>query len=210
MPIGSYSILEVIVRQLAKASFDRITLAVNHQASLIQAMFGDGGAWGVEIDYSVESKPLSTIAPLLLVHDLPDVFLLMNGDVLTDIDFAAFLGEHASGRAAFTISAARRVQVIDYGVLHTDASGSLVGFEEKPRIDYLVSMGVYAVNREVLRHVPPDTEFGFDDLMWALLAAGQSVAVHQHHGYWLDIGRPDDYHRATEEFEADPSRFLGR
>jgi NDP-sugar pyrophosphorylase family protein len=107
------------------------------------------------------------------------------------------------------ISASRRSQLIDYGVLYTSPGGYLEGFEEEPRSDHLVSMGVYAVSREVLRHVPPDTKFGFDDFMWVLLAAGERVAVREHPGYWLDIGRPDDYHQAIEEFEADPGRFLG-
>ena len=88
MPIGEYPILEVIVRQLAVQGFDRVTMAVNHQANLIQAFFGDGSKWSLQIDYSVESKPLSTIGPLTLIDDLPDAFLLMNGDVLTDLGFA--------------------------------------------------------------------------------------------------------------------------
>jgi NDP-sugar pyrophosphorylase family protein len=210
MPIGEFSILELIARQLERAGFRRITMAVNHQAALIRALFGDGSQWGLQIDYSLESRPLSTIAPLLLVDDLPETFLLMNGDVLTDLDFRAFLAAHEESGSAFTISASRRSQLIDYGVLHASPEGYLTGFEEKPQTDYLVSMGVYAVNREVLRHVPPETRFGFDDLMWALLRAGERVAIREHHGYWLDIGRPDDYHQAIEEFEADPGRFLGQ
>src|SRR3954451_24526909 len=87
MPIGEYPILEVIIRQLAAQGFRRITMAVNHQASLIQAFFGDGCKWGVEIDYSLEEQPLGTIAPLSLISDLPETFLLMNGDVLTDLDY---------------------------------------------------------------------------------------------------------------------------
>ena len=210
MPIGEHSILELIVRQLHRSGFRQITMAVNHQANLIRAMFGNGSQWHLQIDYSLESKPLSTIAPLLMIEDLPETFLLMNGDVLTDLDFRAFLGSHEKAGSAFTISAARRSQLIDYGVLHVSPEGYLAGFEEKPRSDYLVSMGVYAVSRDVLRHVPPDTKFGFDDLMWELLRAGERVAVREHHGYWLDIGRPDDYHQAIEEFEANPERFLGR
>src|SRR4051794_13902280 len=87
MPIGEYPILEVIIRQLAMQGFERITLLVNHQAELIRAFFGDGEKWDVQIDYSIESEPLSTIAPLGLVKDLPQNFLLMNGDILTDLNF---------------------------------------------------------------------------------------------------------------------------
>jgi NDP-sugar pyrophosphorylase family protein len=209
MPIGSSSILELIVKQLAHAGFQRVTMAVNHQANIIRALFGDGSQWGLLIDYSLESKPLSTIAPLLLIEDLPATFLLMNGDVLTDLDFGAFLDGHTRAGSLFTIAASRRSQLIDFGVLHASPEGLLEGFEEKPRSEYLVSMGVYAVSRDMLRHVPPDAKFGFDDLMWALLKAGERVSVHEHRGYWLDIGRPDDYHQAIEEFEANPGRFLG-
>ena len=210
MPIGEYSILELIIRQLTHFGFDRITLAVNHKADIVRALFGAGDQWGVAIDYSFEDKPLSTIAPLHLIDDLPDSFLLMNGDVLTDLDFAAFLAGHMEKDAEFTISASRRRQLIDFGVLHTSGSGQLERFEEKPLLDYLVSMGVYAVSRDVLRFVPRDLKFGFDDLMWALLDADQPVSVREHPGYWLDIGRPDDYHQAIEEYEEDPERFLGR
>lgn len=208
MPIGDFPILEVIVRQLHKSGFEHITLAVNHQANLIQAFFGQGERWGIRIDYSIESQPLSTIAPLLLIDDLPDDFLLMNGDVLTDLDFRSFLDSHKTDGSLFTIAAAHRSQLIDYGVLKADDTGRLTGFEEKPKIDYLVSMGVYGVSRRALEVVPPAVKFGFDDLMNALLRCGWPVRVWPHVGYWLDIGRPDDYHRAIEEFAEQRERFF--
>jgi NDP-mannose synthase len=207
MPIGEFPILEVIVRQLRKSGFDHITLAVNHQANLIQAFFGQGERWDLRIDYSIESQPLSTIAPLLLIEDLPERFLLMNGDVLTDLAFGAFLDAHVADGSLFTISAAPRTQLIDYGVLKMDHDGRLTGFEEKPKLDYLVSMGVYGVSREALDLVPPGVKFGFDDLMNALLRGGRPVRVRPFDGYWLDIGRPDDYQRAIEEFAAQRERF---
>ncbi|HEY3617452.1 MAG TPA: sugar phosphate nucleotidyltransferase [Candidatus Sulfotelmatobacter sp.] len=201
MPIGDYPILEVIIRQLVGQGFTQITLALNHQANIIRAFFGDGEKWGVQIDYSLETKPLSTIAPLSLISDLPDNFLLMNGDVLTDLDLAGFLQRHVTAGRLFTIAAIRRLQFIDYGVLQVDPSHRLTGFCEKPRTEFLVSMGVYAVNRAVLHYVPPDCKYGFDDLMNDLLKKGESVTVDPFEGYWLDIGRPDDYARAIEEFE---------
>ena len=208
MPIGDYPILEVIVRQLAEQGFDRITMAVNHQANLIQAFFGDGARWGLAIDYSLESQPLSTVAPLALVPDLPEQFLLMNGDVLTDLRFDEFLDRHAASGRLFSIAAARRTEVTEYGVLHADETGLLRGFEEKPVNSYLVSMGVYGFNRALLAEVPRGLKYGFDDLMRDMLARGQAVRVAEHGGYWLDIGRPDDYSRAIDEFEANRERFL--
>jgi NDP-sugar pyrophosphorylase family protein len=201
MPIGDYPILEVIVRQLVHQRFTRITLAVNHQAEILKAFFGDGTKWGVQIDYSLETKPMSTIAPLSLISDLPENFLLMNGDLLTDLDLTGFLDRHIQEERLFTIAASRRLQLIDYGVLHIDSSQRLIGFSEKPQMEYLVSMGVYAVSRSILEFVPSDRKYGVDDLMNNLLQRGEPVRVDPYDGYWLDIGRPDDYVRAIEEFE---------
>ena len=201
MPLGEYPILEVIVRQLAMNGFRHITLAVNHQANLIKAFFGDGTKWNVRIDYSLEPRPLSTIAPLCLIEDLPETFLLMNGDILTDLRFRDLYQEHLQSASVFTVSASQRTHTIDYGVLRADAANALVGFEEKPAMQYLVSMGVYVVQRSVLALVPPDQPYGFDDLMHTLIARGDRINVRPHPGYWLDLGRPDDYAQAVEEFE---------
>ncbi len=208
MPIGEYPILEVIVRQLAHHGFGDIILAVNHQAEIVKAYFGDGSRWNVNIQYSLETKPLRTIAPLRLIKDLPDNFLLMNGDVLTDLDLGAFLDSHAAEQRLFTISAARRSITIDYGVLEINDCRALTGFLEKPKIDHLVSMGVYAISRRIIDFIPPDQKYGFDDLMWDLLRRRESVRVEPYEGYWLDIGRPDDYMQAIEDFDQLRGRLL--
>jgi NDP-mannose synthase len=208
MPIGDYPILEVIIRQLMRHGFTHVTLAVNHHANILKAFFEDGNRWGIHIDYSLETKPISTIAPLSLIPDLPENFLLMNGDVLTDFDFSGFFERHIACGRLFTIAAIRRWQLIDYGVLQIDSSHRLTGFSEKPQTEYLVSMGVYAVNRRILQFVPPDSKYGFDDLMKDLLGKEEPVAVEPYDGYWLDIGRPDDYMRAVEEFEQRKPQFL--
>jgi NDP-sugar pyrophosphorylase family protein len=210
MPIGEYPILEVIVRQLVHFGFRRITLAVNHQAEIVKAFFQDGSKWGASIDYSLETEPLSTIAPLKLIPDLPENFLLLNGDVLTDLDLNHFYARHVKNARLFTVSAARRQHVIDYGVLETDESGRLSGFREKPSHEYLVSMGIYGVNRRVLDLVPDAGRYGFDDLMTGMLGAGMPVDVEPFAGEWLDIGRPDDYIQAIETFEQKRHRLLPR
>lgn len=199
MPIGEYPILEVILRQLAAQGFDRVTLAVNHQAEIVRAFCGDGSRWGIRIDYSLETAPLSTIAPLKLISDLPENFLLMNGDVLTDLPMGKIYEEHVSQGRRFTIAASARTHVVDYGVLH--ATGQhLSGFEEKPKFQYLVSMGVYIVNRSVLDNVPEGRAYGFDNLMLDMISHNQPVYVERYSGYWLDIGRVEDYMRAVEEW----------
>jgi NDP-mannose synthase len=208
MPIGDAPILEVIVRQLSNHGFGHITLAVNHQANLIKAFFGDGANWGVRIDYSLESEALSTIGPLTLIADLPEHFLLMNGDVLTDLNFGAFWQEHVRGNRCFTIAAATRNETTDYGVLHVDQRHMLSGFEEKPVRQYLVSMGVYMVSAQVLASVPKGQKYGFDDLMVDCVARGVPVHVLPHEGYWLDIGRPDDYVKAIDDFDKGRQKLL--
>jgi NDP-mannose synthase len=208
MPIGEYPILEVIIRQLVTAGFDHITLAVNHQAEIIKAFFQDGARWGILIDYSLEDKPLGTMGPLKLINNLPDNFLVTNGDVLTDLDFGSFYDTHLIKKNIFTISSKQRQHNIDYGVLDTNENGVLTGFREKPSVEYQVSMGVYMVNTEALTFIPTNCSYGFDQLMLDLLAAGKPAGVQAFDGYWLDIGRPDDYIKAIEEFEAMKSRFI--
>ncbi|OGO28988.1 MAG: nucleoside-diphosphate-sugar pyrophosphorylase [Chloroflexi bacterium RBG_16_52_11] len=209
MPIGELPILEVIIRQLVQHGFDHVTLAVNHQAEIIRAFFQDGTKWGIRIDYSLEDKPLSTIAPMRLIHDLPENFLVMNGDILTDLNFLDFFEDHVSNSHIFTISAHIREQKVDYGVLEMDASNYLTGFREKPSAEYLVSMGVYMANRRIMDFIPEGKSYGFDNLMLDLLAAKKPATVRKFSGYWLDIGRPDDYIQAIEEFEQMRTRFLG-
>ncbi len=208
MPIGEYPILEVIIRQLARAQFTHITLAVNHQAHIIKAYFGNGSQWGVTIDYSMESKPLSTMGPLKLIPDLPEHFLVMNGDVLTDVDYEAFFNDHVKSGHIFTILAHPRTEKVDYGVLQVNGEQQLTGFMEKPTHQYLVSMGIYALQKKALDFIPADVKFGFDDLMRVFLETSLAVQTVQHPGYWLDIGRPDDYMQAIDEFEQMKSRFI--
>jgi NDP-sugar pyrophosphorylase family protein len=208
MPIGDYPILEVIIRQLIWAGFSKITIAVNHQAEIIKAFFGNGSKWGVEIDYSLESKPLGTMGPLKAISDLPEHFLVLNGDILTDLDFSEFYYSHVTKNCLFSISAYVREQVIDYGVLETDSKHNLVTFCEKPKKHYLVSMGIYMASREILKFIPDDAAYGFDSLMIDLLKVNQQVNVREYEGYWLDIGRPDDYMLAIDQFDKLKSRFI--
>lgn len=208
MPLGEYPIMEIVVRQLAKDGFEHITFAVNHQANLIEAFFGDGSKWGIKIDYSLEHKPLATMGPLNLIKDLPDNFLVMNGDILTDLDFSAFYEKHVSGDHIFSISAYHRNHVVDYGVLDVNDKSTLVGFREKPMMSYLVSMGIYMVSRDVLEYIPNDKAYGFDTLMYDLLAAEKNVQVESFEGYWMDIGRPDDYMQAIDDFAEKRLEFL--
>jgi len=198
----------VIIKQLVAAGFTHITLAVNHQAEIIKAFFMDGSKWGVRVDYSLEDKPLGTMGPLKLIKDLPENFLVMNGDILTDLDFADFHDAHIQKSEIFTISSYVRKELVDYGVLDT-TDGRLLGLREKPRMSYEVSMGVYMMSKQALEYIPANSAHGFDNLMHDLVAAKQHVAVNKFSGYWLDIGRPDDYSVAIDIFEKNSATFLG-
>ncbi len=208
MPIGEYPILEVVVRQLADAGFERITLAVNHQAEIIKAYFQDGARWGIHIDYTLELSPLGTMGPLKLITDLPENFLVMNGDVLTDLDYRKFHESHCEKSNLFTISSKTRINKIDYGVLEVNSKNILTGFREKPTESFHVSMGIYMANTEILSFIPENKAYGFDQLMVDLLSIGRPANVHPFAGYWLDIGRPDDYESAIDVFNSERSKFL--
>ena len=197
---GKYSILEIIIMQLARSGFTHITLAVNHLSQLIMAYFGDGARLGVKLDYSLEEGELSTIGPLTLIDDLPENFLVMNGDILCDLNYQTFLDTHVTSGSRISVSAYRRQVKIDFGVLRFDADGRLKEFREKPVYDFDVSMGIYCFNRSVIEALPRGKKYGFDNLMIDGLANKQSIDIRAFSGYWLDIGRPDDYEYADENF----------
>jgi NDP-sugar pyrophosphorylase family protein len=203
VPIGDdCAVLEIVLRQLSRQGFRSATLTIGHLASLIQAYVGDGSQWGIEVTYAVESEPLGTIGPVARILDtLPDHFLVLNGDVLTDLDFAALLRGHVASGLGLTVATYQRETTIDFGVMEVDR-GRIVGFREKPSLDWSVSMGVYGISRATLDHVPKGVPFGFDDLMHLLIERGDLPASHLHTGYWLDIGRPEDYERANRDFES--------
>lgn len=201
VPVGETPILEIIIKQLIKFGFDHITITINHMADIIKAFFGDGSKWNIKIDYSLEDKPLSTMGPLKLIKDLPDNFLIMNGDVLTDLNFEEFYNWHIANRNIYTISSYTREHRNDYGVLETNNDNRLTGFHEKPITKFNVSMGVYMANREILNYIPENKAYGFDHLMIKLIEVGKNASVKSFDGYWLDIGRPDDYVKACEDID---------
>jgi len=202
VPVGEKAILEILLGRLRKSGVDEVVLCVNHFAEIIQAFFGDGSRHGIRIRYSTEDQPLGTVAPLKLVSDLPETFLVMNGDLLTDLDFRDLYDEHLRSGALLTVSTYHRSSKIDFGVIDVDKEGKrMTGFREKPVYDFEVSMGVYVMNRRVLDFVPSGQPFGFDNLMLTLLEKREKVSVYPYNGYWLDIGRPDDYEKANEDID---------
>jgi NDP-sugar pyrophosphorylase family protein len=210
VPIGDTAIMDVLLKRLVLCGCERATVAVGHMAQLIMAYYGDGAKWGLELDYCVEDQPLSTIGPLTLIKDLPDHFLVMNGDLLTDLDFGGLFRAHVESGAVGTVAVKSRDVRIDFGVLgYDDRTRRLTSFAEKPVESFSVSMGIYAFSKRVMEHVPRGRPFGFDDLMLACLAGGVDIRAYPYGGYWLDIGRPDDYDQANRDFPGIRAKLFG-
>jgi NDP-sugar pyrophosphorylase family protein len=212
LPLGEIPILEVVVRQLAAAGFTRIVLTLGYMAPVFAAFFGDGSKWGIRIDYCREEHPLGTAGSLLLADSvgdpLPSEFLVMNGDVLTDLRFAEMVRVHRERAAAATIALSEREVRIDYGVIESSPDGAFQDYREKPTIEYEVSMGVNVLSRECLALIPPDRRFDMPELVLALHRQGSLVHCFRSRCYWQDIGRFDDYQRASDDFVREPERFL--
>ncbi len=211
MPLdNAMPVLELLLRQLRSMGFADVTLAVNHFHQLIEAYFQDGGRFGVRLTYRVEERPLGTAGPLAaLLDDLGPTFLVMNGDLLTTLDFRNLARAHHRAGAAATIAAVRRDLRSDFGVLSLDEEASLTAYEEKPIQSQVVSMGCYVLERDaVSRFLEPGVRLDIPDLMRALISDGQRVHGHLSEAFWLDIGRPEDYAAAQAEFARDPGRFL--
>lgn len=209
VPIGNeYAILDIVLRQLRLHGFRSATMAIGHLGSLIRAFVGDGSKWGIEVTYSEEDTPLGTIGPLFgFLQYLPEHFLVMNGDVLTDFKYGDFLRMHMRNGDPLTVATYKRDVKIDFGVLET-ADNHIVKFSEKPTLSYSVSMGIYALSRKTLEPYTVGTPFGFDQLVLDLLAQKRNPGIYEFNGYWLDIGRPDDYDEANRTFEEVRGRLL--
>jgi NDP-sugar pyrophosphorylase family protein len=209
MPIGDMPILEIVLRQLKHAGVTDVTLAVSYLAELMEAFCGDGSRFGLRLRYSRETKVLSTAGPLKLIDGLDDTFLVMNGDILTTLDFAALVRHHKSRGAAATIALHRRSVKIDYGVVEASPeTGDLARFIEKPEYHYTVSMGINVLEPRALQHIGRDEVLGMPDLLLRLSDAGEVVTTCELPCEWLDIGRPDDYETALATFLDRRAEFL--
>ena len=208
MPVGEMPILEIVMRQLVHHGFDDQTLAVGYLAELLMAYCGDGSKFGATLEYSREGQPLGTAGPIALVPNLNETFLVMNGDLLTTIDYSAMLKNHRERGMLATIACYQRDVKIDLGVIDVDSDNWVVNYIEKPTYHYEVSMGIYIFEPAILNYIPLNQKLDLPDLMLNLLKAGQKVNVFKFDGYWLDIGRPDDYERAIDEFAKHRQEFV--
>ena len=209
MPVGDMPILEILLRQVKLYGITDVVIAVGYLAPLIQAYVGDGAHFGLNISYSMETAPLGTAGPLKLVSGLDETFLIMNGDLLTSLNMRDLIEYHQRNQSAATISTYLRHVQITLGVIGTDADNNVNSYTEKPSYDFRVSMGISALEPEVLRYIPDGKPFDFPDLIKALIADGKMVKAYPFDdGYWLDIGRPEDYEKAQNDIEQIKSQIL--
>jgi NDP-sugar pyrophosphorylase family protein len=208
LPLGDVPILEIVLAQLRNAGVTRVVVTLGHLPHLFAACIGDGSRFGLTIEYCQEEHPLGTAGSLLLVKQPEEAVLVMNGDLLTTINYGELLRFHYQQGAAATIAVHRRSMYVDYGVIETTVAGQLDRYIEKPSIPYLVSMGINVVSRESLRLIPPGEKFDMPQLMLAIKSSGKTVNCYETDCYWQDIGRFDDFQKASADFAADPDRFL--
>jgi len=208
MPIGDKPILDIVIRQLRHHNYTDITLAVGYLAELLMAYFGTGERFGVNLTYSHEEQPLGTAGPIALVSDLDDRFLVMNGDVLTAIDYSDMLAHHRASGAIGTVAVYPRSVKIDLGVVEYDDQHRLTNYIEKPTQHYRVSMGIYIFEPRVLDFIPKNQRLDLPELVKNLVTAGEVMNCYPYDGYWLDIGRADDYAQAAADFEQLAAQLL--
>ncbi|MER3521215.1 MAG: nucleoside-diphosphate-sugar pyrophosphorylase, partial [Acidimicrobiia bacterium] len=189
MPLGDKPIIEIILRQLGAAGFEEVILAVGYLAELIQTFVGNGHRFGVRVRYSMEVNRLGTAGPLSQIDDLPDDFLVMNGDVLSDLDYASLFESHLSSNAALTVAAYEKRERIDFGVLEIGSDTQVISFREKPSVTTYISTGIYAVSREAISLIPKGQKLDFPDFIMMLLDRNIPVRAFFVKGVWLDIGR---------------------
>ncbi len=210
MPIGDQPILEILLRQMKNAGVTDVVLTVGHLAELLRAFFQDGVDLGLNIDYSYEDQPLGTAGPLSLVRDrLGETFFVTNGDVLTTLPFQEMLAFHKKTESIATIAMHARKVNVDLGVLEFDDDYVLSDYIEKPSYDFHVSMGIYVFEPRVLDLIPHNQHMDFPDLVLKLIRAKERVSGYPFEGYWQDLGRPDDYEQAVNDFTTLRPQILG-
>jgi len=196
VPLGDKPIMEIVIRQLKTAGFEDILISVGHMATLIQAYFGDGSKFGVKIEYVLEDTPMDTAGALRLIKKLDENFLVINGDVLTTLNYRKMLDFHMAHKATATVGVIRREEKIDYGVITTDQQGRLVGYIEKPKYDFLVSMGINILTKKAVSHIVWGESISMPELINRLVKNNERVYCFSDNCEWLDIGRPSDYDKA--------------
>jgi len=201
LPIGDRPLLERIIGRLQKAGIHRVNLATHYKSDSIREHFGDGRAFDVDIKYVDEHEPLGTAGAIALLAESDEPLLVMNGDILTHVDFAAMLDFHRTHRADMTVAVRPSELHVPYGVVENDGV-EVVRISEKPVMRYFVNAGIYLLNPDVCRLITPGQKTDMPDVIAMLIAQRRRVVSFPIHEYWLDIGRQDDYLRALADAES--------
>lgn len=209
MPIGDKPILEILLRQMRCCGIDEVILTVGYLAEFLRLFFQDGEQLGLNIRYSYEERPLGTAGPLTLIDGLDDTFLVSNGDILTTLSLDRLLTFHREQGATATIAMHRREVNVNLGVIEVDGRYQISNYIEKPTYNFQVSMGIYVFEPQVLSYIPKNQYFDFPELVNVLIDAGEKVVGFPFDGYWMDLGREDDYEQAVQDFQAMREEFLG-
>jgi dTDP-glucose pyrophosphorylase len=198
--VGNKPILQTIVEKFASYGFTDITMCVNYKSHVIQDYFGDGSGFGVNIDYLTEEKRLGTAGALSLLTAEPEApFFVMNGDLLTNVNFEHLLEFHQANKMAATMCVREYDFQVPYGVVNID-EGKITSIEEKPVQNFFVSAGIYMLEPSCLNLIPSDAFFDMPTLFTKLIELGESTASFPLREYWLDIGRIEEYEKANNEF----------
>ncbi len=208
MPLGGFPIAEIIIRRLRRFGITNIVISTGHLAELIEAFFGSGKKWGVKISYIREDTPRGTAGALRLVKNPEKDFLVINGDILTDISFSELLKFHKIKDNIATITIKERKVLTDFGVIETNALGELTDYIEKPEHKSFVSTGIYIFNTRCLEYIRPNESVGMPKLMLRMKNAGETISCFPTNSLWLDLGRLDDFEEAQAIFTKHQKRFL--
>lgn len=201
LPIGEQSLLELQVQRLAEAGCTKVFIATNYKSQYVRNFIGDGSQFGIEIECSEESKPLGTCGPLSLLRDQLDApFIMMNGDILTTLDFRRFYQTGVDHESPMTVATKQIRTPFNFGSVGTEGD-RIVKVEEKPELVFEIVAGIYLMKPEVLERIPDDTWYGVDKLIQELLADGEPVTRYAMREYWLDIGQLDDYSQAEDAYK---------
>jgi dTDP-glucose pyrophosphorylase len=200
LKVGNKPLLETILENFIEYGFRRFYLSVNYMADTVKSYFGDGSRWGVDIRYLQEDQKLGTAGALSLLPEKPaQPLLVMNGDVLTKVNFGHLLGFHTSHRASATMCVREYDFQVPYGVVRIDGH-RITSIDEKPVQRFFVNAGIYVLEPEALDTIPADTYFDMPTLFEKLMERKKETVVFPIREYWLDIGHLADYDRANGEF----------
>jgi NDP-mannose synthase len=208
VPIGDHPILDIVLSQLKRAGAQEVVLSTGYLAELLQAYCGDGSKWGLRLRYAHENTPLNTAGALSRIESLDDNFLVMNGDILTLLDYREIWKHHLAAGSIATIGVCEKKVQIDLGVIEMEPSHLLKSYKEKPELSYHVSMGINILNKRALGFMKPGESLSMPELLLRLKKAGEKISCFLSNKEWLDIGRPEDYQLAQERFETARRSYL--